>query len=111
MQYQNYTAMLHKILTEDWSDYEKRKQGYANTSYIDCTVEWEAEYLVAKTVTAHPYYSYTDVKRAVSSCCRRLPVPYKRDNFVASLMNMLAERGTNIVLGQLHQNFAQPALV
>jgi hypothetical protein len=78
-----------KILADDWSDYDERKRGYGNVTYLDCTIEWEADYLAQKVVKVYPEYKLEVIKNVIASCCRNLPVPYKRIAFVTSLMIVL----------------------
>ncbi len=90
-----------KVLADDWSDYDNRKRGYSNITYIDCTVEWEAEYLAQKVFKAYPEYKLESIRKAITSCCSGLPVPYKRLSFVTSLMIILKGNSESFLLAYL----------
>ena len=82
--------MAHKILNEDWSDYDDRKiRDRRDARHFSCTEAWEVNYLVDKIKKAYPLYSDQNIRSAIGTCCAILGAPHPRRPFVECVMKRL----------------------
>lgn len=81
--------MPQRILNEDWSDYDNRKLKGVDARYFSCEEEWERNYLVRKIRKFYPQYSETAIQAAIASCCKQVPAPRPRKQFVECVMSKL----------------------
>jgi len=75
--------MPHAVLNEDWSEYDDRKKrGNVDRSKFSCEESWEVDYLVRKLKSHFPKKTETEIRAAISSCCKQVPAPRPREKFV-----------------------------
>jgi len=80
--------MAHKILEEDWSDYDKRKLTFQDRLFFSCDERWEVEYLIKK-IKNHTTKTEAQIRLAIGSCCVIVPGNKPRDKFVECVMARL----------------------
>jgi len=81
--------MPQKILNEDWSDYDNRKQKKEDGLFFSCEEKWERDYLIGKVRKHYPQYSETAVTAAINACCKEIAAPRPRARFVTCVMARL----------------------
>lgn len=83
-------SMPHKILNEDWSDYDNRKiRDRWDAKDFSCTETWEVNYLVEKIRKVYPFYIDQNIRSAIVNCCAALGSPHPRKPFVECVMKRL----------------------
>jgi hypothetical protein len=83
--------MPHAILNEDWSEYDNRKiRDQRDRSKFSCEEDWEVSYLVQKLRKHFPYKTDTAIREAISACCRSVPAPRPRIDFVECVTKRLS---------------------
>jgi hypothetical protein len=81
--------MPHKILSEDWSDYDNKKKKKEDALFFSCEESWEREYLIQKTRKVYPQYSEAVITKAIDACCLEVRAPRPRKTFVECVMRRL----------------------
>jgi hypothetical protein len=81
--------MAHRILNEDWTDYDNRKKKKEDSLYFSCEEAWEVDYLINKIKKHWPYKTESAIREAISTCCRSVPAPRPRDVFVRCVVSKL----------------------
>jgi hypothetical protein len=83
--------MPHRILNEDWSDYDNRKiRDNRDKSKFSCEESWEVDYLVRKTQKHFPLKTEAQIRTAITSCCLTVKAPRPREEFVKCVAGKLA---------------------
>jgi hypothetical protein len=77
--------MPHRILNEDWSDYDNRKK-IEDRLFFSCEEAWEVDYLLDKIRKYVPHKTDAEIRQAILSCCTEIPAPRPRNTFVTCLM-------------------------
>lgn len=80
--------MPHKILNEDWSDYDNRKKVHTDARYFACTESWEVDYLARKIMKVSGYCE-AGIRNVITNCCRTVGSPHPRPAFVECVMKRL----------------------
>ena len=99
---------VHKILQDDWSDYDDKKKKHADARDFACTEDWEVKYLIEKIAKHFPNLSHDEIKKAISSCCASTRAPHPRKEFVACVMSKLNVNTPPPNQGQGPKNPPQP---
>jgi hypothetical protein len=81
--------MPHKILQEDWSDYDNKKKKGVDSKYFSCEENWEREYLKNKIKKVYPQYTDANINHAIDLCCKSISAPRLRTVFVDCVMKRL----------------------
>lgn len=81
--------MPDKILKDDWSYYDNKKKIGIDRLFFACQESWEVDYLVNKIKRIYPTKSELLIRSAISSCCKEIPAPRPRENFVRCVMSKL----------------------
>ncbi len=81
--------MAQKILSQDWSDYNARKNDSEDPRFFDSSKAWEMEYLAKKIKQVYPLHNDAVIHGTLKKCARYMPAPCPRFTFVNCLMNML----------------------
>jgi hypothetical protein len=75
--------MAHKVLQEDWQDYDNKKiRDGRDGSKFSCEEPWEVDYLVEKLKKHYPYKTESSIREAIRECCKTVPAPRLREKFV-----------------------------
>jgi hypothetical protein len=77
-----------KILSQDWSDYERRKDG-EDVMVFACEVSWEVDFLVDMIQKVYPSNSEASIRIAIAACCLSMPRPRPRNKLVTCVMSRL----------------------
>lgn len=80
--------MPHRVLNEDWSDYDNRKKKGVDSYFFSCTESWEEDYLVKK-IQKHYALPEAKIRSAIKECCNTVPGNKPRDKFVQCVMSKL----------------------
>lgn len=81
---------LFKILSEDWSEYEKAKKNCGDDpDFFSGNEPWEVECLKSKIKKHHQFLSEMFIKRTIIECGEELKSPYPRTKFVTCVANKL----------------------
>lgn len=87
----NFTAhillMTLKVLSQDWSDYERRKEG--ELMIFNCEDSWEVDFLVQTILKVYPNNTEASVRIAIAACCLSMPRPRARNKVVTCVMSRL----------------------
>lgn len=75
--------MAHRVLTEDWSDYDNKKKKKEDRLFFSCEESWEVDYLVRKLKKYYPGKTDAQIISAIRACCNSISAPRPRDKFVA----------------------------
>ncbi len=63
--------MPHKVLNEDWEDYDNKKiRGAVDSNKFSCDEPWEVDYLIKKLQKHYPYKTADAIRAAVEACCK-----------------------------------------
>jgi hypothetical protein len=82
--------MPHRILNEDWSEYDNRKiRDNRDKSKFSCEEPWEVDYLVRKLQKQFPKKTAEQIRAAISSCCLTVRAPRPREAFVKCVVGKL----------------------
>jgi hypothetical protein len=81
--------MPHKILSEDWSDYDNKKKKKEDALFFSCEESWERDYLIRKIRKVYPQYSEALVTAAIVACCLEVRASRPRKAFVECVMRRL----------------------
>ena len=80
--------MPHKILQEDWSEYDNKKLRHQDGFFFACSEKWEVDYLVNKA-KKHTTKTEVQIRAAIASCCESISGNKPRDKFVECVMAKL----------------------
>jgi hypothetical protein len=80
---------LKGILDEDWSEYDNKKKKEQDRKFFSCDEEWEQDYLIKLIRKKHPEQNRDEILRAIVLCCKSVPAPRPRKEFVACVMKRL----------------------
>ena len=80
---------VHKVLQEDWSEYDDKKKKHADARDFACTEEWEVDYLVKKIKKHFSQFSDEQIRKAIKECCASTKPPHPRNTFVECVVNRL----------------------
>lgn len=80
--------MPHRVLNEDWSDYDNRKKRYQDRFFFSCDESWEVDYLIKK-IKKYKNRSDLEIRNAIASCCKSVNSPRPRKAFVECVMSKL----------------------
>jgi hypothetical protein len=79
--------MLHPVLLEEWSAYDKRKiKEDKDKSKFSCAEYWEVEYLAAKLKSHYPLKTRQTIMQAITHCCSKVSEPHSRERFVSCVV-------------------------
>lgn len=81
--------MPHRILEEDWSDYDNRKKRFEDRLFFSCEEKWERDYLVQKIQNHEKNKTETAIREAIEKCCKEITAPRPREKFVKCVMGKL----------------------
>jgi len=81
--------MPHRILNEDWSDYDKKKKKWEDRFFFSCDEPWEIDYLIGKIRKHEPTKSDATIRAAIASCCKTISGNKPRETFVKCVMGKL----------------------
>jgi len=82
--------MPNRILNEDWENYDNRKiRDNRDRSKFSCDEPWEVEYLLSKLRKHFPFKTDAALREAISACCRQVPGPRPREEFVGCVVRRL----------------------
>lgn len=83
--------MPHRILADDWSDYDNKKKKGVDARFFSCEEQWERDYLINKILKHYPYKTKDAIAKAISSCCSSPSMPSNkpRKQFVECVMSKL----------------------
>ncbi|ASZ11978.1 hypothetical protein CK934_13915 [Chitinophaga sp. MD30] len=87
--YQNIPIMAHRVLNEDWSDYDNKKKKKEDRLFFSCEESWEVDYLVRKLRKYYPGKTEAQITSAIRSCCTVIRAPRPRAQFVACVIERL----------------------
>ena len=82
--------MPHRVLNEDWSDYDNKKiRDNRDARFFSCEESWEVEYLLKKISR---YVSKADwqIRQAISECCKSISGNKPRKALVECVMAKLS---------------------
>ena len=83
-------VMSTSRISEDWEDYDNRKiRDQRDRSKFSCDEPWEVDYLVKKIRAKFPALSEQTIRTAVSECCKTVPAPRLRPQFLECVMKRL----------------------
>lgn len=77
-----------KVLSQDWSDYESRKND-ADVMVFACEEGWEVDFLVSTIQRVYPTNSEASIRIAIAACCLSMPRPRPRNKLVTCVMSRL----------------------
>lgn len=80
--------MPHRVLNEDWSQYDNRKKKWEDRFFFSCEESWEVDYLVNKIKKYKPF-TELQIRNAIAACCKIVPAPRPRKTFVECVMSKL----------------------
>ena len=81
---------FHRVLNEDWSEYNYRKKSAGtDPSYFSASEKWEIEFLEDKIARTHPGLSHAEIKKAIIATGKILVPPCPRSTFVQCVMGGL----------------------
>ena len=80
---------LHKILNEDWSDYDNKKKKSSDRNFVSCEKSWERQYIKEKIKKHYSQFSDLDILAAITHCCVVVHAPRPRERFVALVFKRL----------------------
>lgn len=80
---------VHKVLNEEWSEYDDPKKKHTDANFFACTEDWEVRYLVDKIKKHNPEFSHDQIRAAIADCCKTLKPPHPRKAFVECVMSRL----------------------
>jgi hypothetical protein len=80
--------MPHRVLNEDWSDYDNKKKKGVDARDFSCEEDWEVDYLVAK-IKKHLSKTEVEIRDAIAQCCKSIKPPRPRQEFVKCVFNRL----------------------
>jgi hypothetical protein len=79
-----------RILNENWSDYDNKKiRDKRDSRYFACDEQWEIDYLVIYIKKHFPFHTDTQILNAIASCCKTIPAPRPRKEFVECVVSKL----------------------
>lgn len=81
--------MTHRVLNEDWSDYDNKKKKKEDRSFFSCEESWEVNYLLNKLKKHYPDKTEAQIRSAITACCRTVPSPRPRTKFVTCVTGRL----------------------
>lgn len=83
--------MLHRVLQEDWSDYDARKtkEGY-DKSKVYCEERWEIIYIGQLLKKHYPLKSQYSIFAAIRACCADAKTPLHRSEFITGVIKRLS---------------------
>ena len=81
--------MPQRVLTEDWSDYDKKKKKGVDARYFSCDEKWERDYLRDKIKKHLKYKTDAEIEAAIEQCCKTVGAPHPREEFVKCVFNRL----------------------
>lgn len=80
---------INKIL-EDWSDYDNKKiRDQRDSKDFACSESWEVDYLVNKIKKNNPGLTESQIRNAISECCKIFKAPHPRRQFVECVAKRL----------------------
>lgn len=80
----------HKILSEDWSEYDNKKiTDKRDSKDFSCEETWEVEYLVKFIKKHYPYHTDFQIRSAIKICCKSVPAPRPRRTFIECVVSKL----------------------
>ncbi len=83
--------MLHKLLAEEWMDYDNRKiRDGRDASKISCDETWELDYIIKKLQKHYPQKTEFEIRSAMSTCCSLLKAPRNRTDFMQCVTSRLS---------------------
>ena len=79
-----------RILNENWSDYDNKKiRDNRDSKYFACDEKWEIDYLIRYIKKHYPYHNDAQILNAIASCCKTVPAPRPRIDFVECVVSKL----------------------
>lgn len=79
----------HKILSEDWENYDDRKKKKGDANFFSCDEDWEVDYLVDKIHKQYPSIPVVNIRNAIKQCCQTVHGNKPRAKFVECVMDRL----------------------
>lgn len=82
--------MSKRLISEDWEDYDNRKiKDKRDARFFSCDEPWEVDYLLKKVKAHYPTKTEAEIKDAIAKCCKAVPAPHPREEFVKCVLNRL----------------------
>jgi hypothetical protein len=81
--------MPHRILNENWSEYDNMKKRWTDRFYFSCDEPWEVSFLVRLIKKHYPSLSEKHIRMAIESCCSELHGNKPREIFVRCVIGKL----------------------
>lgn len=88
--------MPRRVLNENWDDYDNKKiRDKRDARFFSCEEPWEVDYLVKKIMKHLPGKSEQEIIEAIARCCKIVPAPRPREEFVKCVFNRLDPKDPN----------------
>jgi len=82
--------MPHRVLNEDWSNYDNRKiRDSRDSRFFSCEEQWEVDYLLEKVHRHLTHKTEAEIKDAILKCCKIIKTPRPRSEFVKCVFDRL----------------------
>ena len=72
----------HKVLAEDWTEYDNRKKRQGDAAFFACSEPWEVEFLIIQLVKHYPGHTRAQFIAAIQACCALGPGNHPRKALV-----------------------------
>jgi len=72
-----------------WNEVDNKLKIRHDMSYVSCDEEYELQYTKDIIKEEFPHLSDTGIDRAIESCCRSVPAPRPRTDYVECLKSEL----------------------
>jgi hypothetical protein len=74
----------------DWEEHDNRRiRDGRDRGKVSCEEPWEVDYILKVIRRDHPTIAETNIRKAISECCKTIQAPRFRDQFLNCLERWL----------------------
>ncbi len=85
------TRQTFNFHTFSWQSINDKHRKKYDKNFVACDESYERDYIIYLVLSTFPYYTRAEVEQAVDLCCKTLPAPRPREQFLQCLQKNLPE--------------------